>query len=367
MQSIRDLLKPARLYDMAALGLLRGIVHLLGVSTIFVLSAAWVLPGETRAALWSAYDTGALGMIPVEALIHLGLSVAAWLMLYIGFRLLTSVPEQSTPRLVKAQGTVIVETIIVLPVLLLLIFGLLQLIVLNTAGLLSTLASYNAARVVAVWGPEAEIQRNDVDESLVAEKARVAAAAAVAPVAPSDYFMNLSGCNESGDTLEHFINGLEMDYGVGIGPISFGPAGHTQFHNTAPMTGATGNLSVPRGFDTSDFETRGQRKMHFAYCAMTVQLSNAATGEQECSGDLCGEVDTPTDDNEDASGATIAYQQHMAFPIAERVFGSGGTVGGRLAYYSTITRSHTFNSQMEPSDQVPGGIGGTIQNIADSL
>ncbi len=366
MQTIRDILRPQQLSNALAIGLAQGLIHLVGVATVFILSAIWLLDAAVRSALWEAYSMGAYGAIPAEALLHLGLSMVGWACIYITFRLLTAVPKDSSPRLVKARGTVIVETIIVLPVLLLLVLGLLQLIVLNSAGLLSTLASYNAARVVAVWGPEAESGRNDVDDDLVAEKARLAAAAAVAPVAPADFFYT-NDCSGNTDALEDFLSGLEMGgYSVDLGPLgSMGITGHTNHTAMGPASGARGNLSVPMAFDSTDLATRGQRKMGFAYCAMTVQLNNAASDSTPCDGELCGDIDIPEGPEGDEAGATIAYQQQMAFPIAERVFGSGDFVAGRHAYYSTIERSHTFTAQMDSNPDSPGGLLNTLSDITN--
>lgn len=364
MQTLRNALNPRRLVLIIA----NGTIHIFGVAFVFVLSAAWLLPPQARNQLSEAYQMGAFGAVPFEALLHLGLSTACWALLYLGFRLCTRIPQSNPPRLVQARGSVYLETLIVLPVLLFMIFGFLQLIILNSAGLLSTLASYNATRVVAVWGPEAEVGRSGVTQELVAEKARVAAAAAVAPVAPADHFFQR--CGSDGDTLDNFLNGLKMDQlTVSLAGANIAIAhGHTNYRafTTNPTNVVRPRLSVPIAFDSTDFSTRGQRKMEFAYCATTVAWRSASGEEGPCVGPQCDDI-SPPDANDDQAGATIAYQQQMIFPMVQRAFGSRDTVASRRSFFNSIERSHTFHAQMNPNPTPPGGIFGTILDLITSI
>lgn len=322
MSEIFNRLEPRALLQRISLWLTTAALHLLGSATVFAASAWLLLPAASRQALQTAYHQGFFGDIPDELLLHIGLSICLWSLLWIIWKILSTAPETTKPRLVRAKGAVILETLLVLPVFLLLTLGLLQLTLLNTAGLLTTLGAFKAGRAVAVWHPEALTGRNGVDDSLVEEKAHLAAAAAIAPSAPSDF--EYTDCSElNNDTFEARIDALEEQ-------------GHTTSNYSIAKSGDDrADLTLSSGFDTSGFDIRGQRKLSFAYCATT--------------------LDIQTDDGE--VHVVIEYQQQMAMPIAEVVFGDRQTVAGRSAFYSTITREHRTTHQLQPppEDESPGG------------
>lgn len=300
-------------------------LHLLGVTGVFCLSVIALLPAETRQALAEAYEAGAFETIPFEVWIHLGLSACVWAMVAIIYQLLVgAAKEDRKPRLVKARGTVILETILVFPVFLLVTLGLMQLTLVNSAGLLTNLASFQGARAAAVWYPEAERERNDADMDVVHQKTRLAAASAVAPLAPVDF--TYDGCGqEDNPSFEARIEMLAA-----------------QGQDTDTAAGARGDgdrpsLSLARAFDHNAFSERGQRKLTFAYCATDVDIS--------------------LNESDETVEVVVQYQQQMAVPIAEVIFGEWGEVAGREAFYSTYERRHTMPHQLFPNreDQVPGG------------
>ena len=71
------------------------------------------------------------------------------------------------------------ETLIVIPVYILVMLGTMQLSQNMMAGLLTTLSAFEAGRTAAVWIPEAESGRNGVSDDLVNDKVRIAAATVV--------------------------------------------------------------------------------------------------------------------------------------------------------------------------------------------
>ncbi len=305
--------------------LISGVLHTLGALCVAALLWTWMLPPAHRASLHEAMDAGALGFTSGEVLLHLALSACFWAFLAICYHLFRSARSNPTPRLVKARGTVITETIIVFPVFLLLTMGLIQLTIVNTAGLLTSLAAYKAGRVAAVWSPE--MVRDNIDANTVHEKMHVAAAASVAPVAPSD-FVQL-GCDfEDSTTLQAML-----DANVEIGHVTdLGPVGR----NLHGFRG--GQLSITRAFDHSNFIIRGQRKLKFANCAVSVSVTF-----------------NPTDNRRGTATATVQYKHMMAIPIAEVVFGSADVVGGRAAHYSEIVRQYEVPYQFPPRLATPGG------------
>lgn len=294
-------------------------LHLLGTATFFTASWWLLIPLETRQALREAYHHGAIQIHSTELLLHAGLSACFWAMLFIGYKLLTT-PRKRTPRLISARGTVIVETLIVFPLFLLLTLGLLQLILVNTAGLLTSLAAFNAGRAISVWAPEIG-RRNDVERSLVLDKARVAAAMALAPVAPADFIT--TNCGSGSTTLSKQLEGLRS-------------TGHTSTTNILAATDGNASLSVNRAFDLSNFETRGRNKLNFAYCATEIE-SNISDSTQGTSFNV-----------------QVNYKHQLAMPVVAVVFGGYSVVEGRPGFYSTITRSHTTTAQIKPRAETPG-------------
>ncbi len=290
-------------------------LHAAGTMTIFVGIWWFMLPPAIRSSLTEAYHYGLYAGQPTELYFHLGLSACFWAMLYIGFQLLITPSEKKQPRLVKARGLVYLEFIVVLPVFLLLNLGLIQLTILNTAHLLTNLASFKTARAVALWHPEAMGDRNGVTEALVGEKALVAAASTLAPVAPADFAFNNNSC--SSDTLEHALSAFES-----LGHAGSGTGGESGIAK-----------SVATFFDTANFQSRGQRKLMFAHCATEIGYS--------------------VNESDHTIEAVVSYHQQMAMPWANQVFGSFQTVAGRDGHYATIVRAHTVTYQVVPFADIP--------------
>jgi hypothetical protein len=295
------------------------LLHLLGVCVVFCVVGWWLIPEEAHSAISQAYAQGVFAEQPHEILLHAGISLCGWALLFIGWELFVSGNEARSPRLVKARGTVIVETIIVFPVFLIVLLGLVQLALLNTAGFMTTLGAFKAGRTVAIWYPEALQGRNGVDLALVEEKARLAAASSIAPVAPADYIVVEGQCPASG-SLSAKLQALG-DFGHGDSPAS-------SFEH-----GVEENLSLATAFDQSDFSTRGQTKLLFAHCAVDVDF---AVGGQEVL-------------------TQIQYQHQIAMPVVTLLFGQPSTVGGREGYYAIIERDHRTTYQIEPMIEPPGG------------
>lgn len=297
-----------------------GAGHLVGTATIFALSWMVLTSPETRDLTVEALSHGLLSHVKVEIWLQIGLSACTWALGVMAFHAIRSA-RQRTPRLVKARGTVIIETLIVFPLFLLVTMGLLQLTVNNTAGILTTLAAYNAGRTLAVWHPEADVGRNGVNRAMATDKARVAAAVAVTPVAPSDFVYSMSNCNNHSEaTLGPKIESMTM--GGHVTDVSLNVKAH----------GNREHLTVSGAFDQSSFLSRGQRKLNFAYCATTVTYTTSGS-----------EVT-----------ARVEYKHQNAMPMVELIFGNFETVAGRAAFYSTIEREFTTTLQIPPLTNSPG-------------
>jgi hypothetical protein len=214
--------------------------------------------------------------------VHFGLAAAIWTILFLGVR--TLLRRRAEPRTVKLRrGSVMVETLIVFPVLLLLISGLSQLTLLNVASLLGNLAGYNAGRAVWVWDAQG------ASDAECEERAIDAAAHAVVPSVPDD-FVGASGTRE-GD---------------------------------AP------SLNFASAYDTGrDIERRADGKLAFARQSIDIQVIRGVAGAA----------------GPGRAGAVMTYHFHIAFPWFNYMFGEPAEVGGRRGYFAPIRRNYTLPRQ----------------------
>lgn len=299
-----------------------GAMHLVGMAVVFAISSWLLIPSQSRSALHEAYHHGLMEAATAEIALHAGLSFCFWALLYIGWKLIVSSKPSEAGRLVKARGTVIVETLVVFPVFLLVTLGLMQLAILNTGALLTTLAAFHAGRTASIWVPENMEPRQEVNAGVVQDKIHMAAAGAVAPAVPSDF---ATDANVNSPSLDARLDALE-DLG----------------HDQQPSVAADATLSVAGSFDGANMASRGLNKMTFAYCA--VEVHTTWDGDPGCG---------PTN-----ISTVVVYNHQLAFPFVNRIFGDGATIAGRTGHYSRIIREHSTTMQIPPNPATPGGMGG---------
>ena len=309
------------------------VVHLSGVVVVAMLSL-WVVVGKGHLEwlLQIHQIWGDPSLFMTELLVHLGVSVVLWTTLFlIGKTVLSG--ERKTVRVVRrARGTVITETIIIMPVLLLIILGLSQLVVLNIAGMLMNYGSSQAARTVWLWAPELsplndQPARRGVTEEMVADMARIQVALALTPVAPSDFRGNTSGMESVNfEQMRGAILGAQILYPPNdAGRLTIdGARGAYQF------TGAD-ERAFWRALDGSNFSDRSVRKFTFAYLALEVE---AIIGPEEV-------------------GAAVTYQQKIMFPFVNTVFGKPGSVAGLGGVYTQYDRRFVQVAQVAPNAELP--------------
>lgn len=251
--------------------------------------------------------------------LHLGLSAATWGILYLGIVMIAGRGRRKTKRVIKkARGTVMTETLIMLLPFMLLTSGLAQLTINNIAGVMTHLAAYQAGRAAWLWGSESGSNRGGSIN--MQRKARVAAAAAVAPVAPGSVRFMPSNDEE--------INGLanimfaQFTPG-GLGSILGNAARPLVLASTAGDAGGQQDYTFTVALDTSPFAIRAAKKLYFAYGA--IELENTSAG-----------------------GTTVIYHHLNVFPWFGWIFGSPGVKNGHFGYYSAIRRNYQLTPQVSP-------------------
>jgi hypothetical protein len=259
--------------------------------------------------------------------LHIGLASCLWALTYILFQLSrVRASERKTKGAIRLQrGSVMTETLVIMPIYLLLTFGMGQLAINNVGGILANVAAYEAARAAWVWKPEAEAGRMAVNDDVAIEKCRIAIAFVMMPVAPGD-FLKLGAISSLGP----YANKARMvAFGAnipGAGIISTNLpdfAGELSEAGVAALalgTRTTNQNSYASTIDGSSFVTRTVRKFTQAYLGT------------EC---------TIAADH----SVTMKYKHLCSMPYVGRVFGSVDTVGGVLGHYTTYTRTFGFRKQ----------------------
>lgn len=297
-----------------------GLFHLVATALVFVIVVAVTMPLDAAwAAVSFAWDTESIrGAVNQGLAIQLGLSACVWAVLYIVYRVGRRRVEQArTPQVVgPARGTVITETLVAMPVLLLLILGMMQLAINNMAGILNQVASFQAARTVWVWE-----QEPGVEEQEVKDRVRIAVAQTMAPVAPGRF--PSAHDDDLSDRAEHTRDFMTARF-QGWNPIE----------GMIPSFGSP-DLTVPSGLDggQSEYERAGDKFTH-AYGSMDpedISYTHNETGDGPA-GTLVVEVD---------------YYHFQSMPLVGRIFGQDeGGIGSSNAYYQVQELEFEIPRQM---------------------
>ncbi len=307
---------------LSALGV--GCLHLLGISLIAVIGFAPFVTQDTLTLYFEALSNPTFANATlIDMLLHFGLSASLWALGYILFQLWTLQRKAALNVVRVARGAVMLETLIILVPFLLLTSGIAQMTILNISGVLAHLASYQATRTAWVWQPEANKGRKSADNSLVERRARLAAAAVMAPAAPADFIVSSSGGDQElqdfrGTMTGSFTDAFADDSGKdGKSKASQYLAGGTAANST--------DMVFVSAFDKSIFPRRAARKLTMAYASTAVTVS----------------------DSGDTISTRLVYKQNIVFPWFAYIWGEPGTVAGRKGYYTTLTYNFSMPSQVD--------------------
>ena len=293
----------------------------LTATTVFFAAFAMMFVNEQIMGLVGVglQDTQLRADVVTPIVLVFGLSACAWALTFIVYSLVRlRLPKSRGLALSRARGTIITETLVVLPIFFLLTFGLAQMAVNSMAGLLSTLASYEVARTLAVWAPES---RANVDANVIREKARLVGAAVVAPIVPENR-AGLAGCDQNATSLRQMREGLQ---GVGL---------------ESGVGGETRTWSMKDAFGTRAFSERGPTKLTLAFCNSWVTWTP---------------VDRDTDNvNIQAFTATFTYHHPAVFPMVGPIFAQNPGAGNwGTNYVSSFTKSYSMTTYLTPNIWAP--------------
>lgn len=327
-------------------GLLPSIIsigfHGLAVLILAASSAALFSTDITMSALrWAWQHDQAFSSVALGLAGHLGLCALVWAtIVFIAGRVRRSwsTAETATSKPFKLGarpiGSVLTETIIVLPVALVLIMGIAQLALINIAATLADLAVIQSARTAWVWMPEAVDGRFNVDRSMVKEKARVQAAAVLAPVASSDFGeFRMSAQPDYAKTFQKTMGAIYGAQVEGGGGNDVGSYSQTQ----AEQKLTPGRRTTPEefsfflAFDATTFEERSARKFFNSWAHTEIELADS--GER--------------------IGVTMTYHHFCLMPLVAGIFGEYKQINGKNGYFLTIERKYTLRKQVKVNAKQP--------------
>lgn len=311
----------------------RAVAHSAGVMTVAGLMLLPYVSRQTLEIFWtSAQHKAFLQLAWLDTALFLGLAACLWALVVILFEIVTARRAPLSRVLRLQRGSVLTETLIVLPIFLLLTFGIAQLAINNIAGMLTNAAVFQAGRTAWLWSSEADARRMGVSLNMAKEKARVQAAAVLTPVAPGEYVQTLgSGTAEFRQMRGILIGSQVPSFSANTGQIGMTMAPALMLGDNMMSTTET-NSSFTRALDTTSWRQRTARKFSFAYQATDVKVTNS--GNQ--------------------INVELTYSHHQGFPLVGKIFGDSYTmIGGRPGYYAKITRHFSMRKQLAPNKRTP--------------
>lgn len=299
--------------------ILSGLGHVLATLIVFsIFSVPFFSEGALSLVTSGLADAQTQGWIVRDLGLMLLMSAGMWGVVFWAYKRISSrLHEGRRMKVVVARGTVATETLIVLPVFLLLTFGLGQMGVNSMAGLLTTLGTFEAARTLAVWGPEVGNNRTGtaVTQAMARDRARIAAAAVIAPVAP------MSAGNIACSKSTAFRKLVEGMVAAGLAPVE------------TPQQYSTFASALDNGL----FAQRGPAKFAGAYCSVNVTYS--------------GDMRTaPGETGQGVFRTVVEYNHKMVFPLVGLAFGGTLTAGG---WQTTVKRTYDLTHHLTPNPELP--------------
>jgi hypothetical protein len=314
--------------------------HAMGVATLSLVALWWQMREVSPELLvWAESRGYSFGeQNAAELALHVALCALAW---FTGAFLVHHGRKSRGVKRVRLsrarRGTVIVETLIALPVMLVLICGLIQMTLLNIAAIMTDVAAIQAGRAVYVWQGETQVPRSRStgytipNQAGVEEKARIVSAGVLASIAPGT---NSSGCGSSSQFVEYFRGATSTSSLTGL--IAGGAGANIGYLGERA---GRNNRALSSAFDDISFDMRGARKLATAYCHSSV--SYEITG---------GNIRT-----------TLTYDHKLTVPITGFAFST--KFGGLGERFTTIERTYVLPHQtIEPNPFTPVSLLSDIVN-----
>lgn len=305
------------------------VFHAIAIGIIATLLGLFLLPASRWAAV---FQVGLHADVTVISALNLAIHLITSAMIWIAIQRAIALLERPKISVKRATGSVMTETLVIMPLFLLLAFGMGQLALNNVAAILGNVAVYQAARTAWIWMPEEQVdqKRQGIEEGTAVEKARVAAAMVMLPAAPGDYFFGeLEGENTAFAEKARLVAAASHVPGGGLITDAVGDdINQIADFFSQGTAGAFSNpldyLSFSTALDQSNFITRTLKKFSLAYNSTTIEI------------------------DEETHEVTMTYLHFQGMPYVGRVFGEKMYFDGptfRPGYYAKIERTYGFLKQ----------------------
>lgn len=317
-------------YALAALG------HLAAIFGVALGTTLLVVPVEHAEGVASRLSSvpQLWEMSQLAIALHVGLSVCIWALLFIAYELVKiRVHEQKRVSTIKlSRGTIVTETLIVMPIFLVLTFGMAQLVINSIGGILANVAAYEAARAAWVWQPEEDAtdRRMGLRDGTAEEKCRIAVAFAMMPVAPGDYLKLSTLDSDYADDARLLALGANVPLSgvlsdiigedlADLGAIGLGAGQYNSYDEH----------SYAVSLDSSSFLVRSVRKFTTAFLSARCAIQPDHSVQMQ-------------------------YIHHVTMPLVGPIFGERRLTDGIglvPGYYSTYRRTFGFQRQAHPPNR----------------
>lgn len=336
---VEDLVLVQRYIWQLISGLAQVLLHLTGVCVVAVTGLVLFMDRAHLELLGNAVEHGGLVSFASEGLVHIALAALVWAALCAVIWWVRRLPEQNTRAHSRhwARGSVYVETLIVLPVALLMFFGLAQMAINNMAGVFTNLATFQATRAAWLW--QAEESRLNLSQDEIDMRVRIQAAAVLTPVAPGTFFSTFNDIAGADPEAARNMRGLLVGSQLGNVGGNVGLRGKQRASNIASSV-TEHSSGLVTGLDADGFIERSVRKFSMAYHATEVDIASS-----------------PQDVT-----VRLTYYHQCVLPLVCNIFGERRRIGqnssggGGLSfegYYTTIEREWTRKAQVPASDKWP--------------
>lgn len=301
------------------------------VLALSALSALLITDTATLGSFIDAQASGHFELRLLPILIHVGLVACTWAFAIIGLLYMKQARQARQLRVMKlSRGTALTETLIVLFPFLLLTSGLAQMGMMNIAAMLCDLGAYQGARAAWIWMPETQMRRVSINSSCdmasqgsVCNRARTAVAFAVAPSAPSNYYLG-SNPNPASEDFKRARGVMTAAFGMFSRD---GASGYSSANRSAGTfgggeRGTLKNVTFSGAFDTHGFNKRAARKVTNAFVSLE-QFRIINSGNEV--------------------GVAFTYKYQLVFPWFGWIWGQKD--GFSNMYYLPINREFTLSAQ----------------------
>jgi hypothetical protein len=316
------------------------LLHGCGVALVFLAAAAPFMTEDTALGVFALHADAQLGeATSVGILFHLAASVLLWASLVVIWQAINA--SRTRPRRIvcASSGAVLIETVVVLPVMLTLIFGLSQIVLNNIARTVVNVAVFQAARTAWIWDNEVGVdgkgESDGPEDERTQHYARIQAAMVLAPVAVAP--KGVDDSNPSSDRLA----AMGMIFALQVPSLILENQASAGAERAGNAVGDSESSPLSNDYASAlggarPFSVRSVIGMSAAYHSLFTDASASTEGLNI------------TRSNDEIS-VSFSYLHHQDMPLVRKMLGTEFTVDavGGTGYFVPMSGRYTTRRQAE--------------------